>query len=204
MRRALWVALLACAAAAHAGPEEDYREGRRAFFAGDMAGASTHLQRAADGGYAPAQALYGRLLRQTDATEQALAYLRKAAAQDNFEAQFELGSMYAAGEGVARDPAEARRWLERAAHGGYRPAIVVLADAYIGGGLDLGEDARNGAAALSWIRRAARHDHAPALERLARAYREGDMGLAADSQQAAALEAKARAARAAGGARGAR
>lgn len=191
MRRVLMAAMLACAGAAQSAPEDDYQEGRRAFFAGDMAGASVRLQRAADQGHAPAQALYGRLLRQTDA-DQALAYLRKAAAQGNPEAQFELGSMHAVGESVPRDAAEARRWFERAGRGGYRAAIVALADAYLRGGLDLDDAGRSGAEALEWIRLAAQYDHLPALVRLARAYREGGLGLTADPQRAAALEAKAR------------
>lgn len=192
MRRALVAAMIVCAGVARASPDDDYRLGRRDYFAGDMAGASLHLQRAADAGHAPAQALYGRLLRQTDSPGQALAYLRKAAAQDNREAQFELGSMYATGDGVARDAAEARRWLERAARGGYRPALVALADAYADGGLGLDDDARNGPEALAWLRLAAEHDHPGALQRLAQAYRKGELGLAADPQQAAALEARAR------------
>jgi len=195
MKRVLMAAMLACAGAAQAGPDEDYREGRGAYFAGDIAGASVLLQRAADQGHAPAQALYSRILRQTDATDQALAYLRKAAAQGDLEAQFELGSMYAGGEDVPRDLDEARRWLERAARGGYRSAIVAMADAYLRGGLGLGEAARSGSEALEWIRIAAHREHLPALERLARAYREGGLGLAADPKQAAALEARARALR---------
>jgi len=195
MKRVLVAAMIVCAGAAQASPDDDYRLGRRDYFAGDMAGASLHLQRAADQGHAPAQALYGRLLRQTDSPGQALSYLRKAAAQDNREAQFELGSMYAAGDGVARDPAEARRWLEMAARGGYRPAIVVVADAYANGGLGLEAGSRNGPDALAWLRLAAEQDHPGALDRLAQAYRRGEFGLAADPQQAAALEARSRALR---------
>lgn len=187
------VLLLAAAAPLHADPEAEYRDGRRAFFAGDMSGATTLLRKAADRDHAPAQALLARVLRHTDGTAEALQYLRKAAAQGYAEAQFELGAAYAAGEGVKRDPEEARRWMTRAAQGGYRSAIVVMADAYIGGGLGIEDSERSGAAALEWIRRAAEHGHAPALQRLAAAYRAGEMGLVANAAAAAALEAKARA-----------
>lgn len=192
---ALLLLLFAVSMPLRAGPEEDYREGRKAYFAGDMAGATTLLRKSADLGSAPAQALLGRVLRQTDSTDEALEYFRRSAAQGYTEAQFELGAMYAAGEGVGRDPAEARRWMTRAAQAGHRPAIVVLADAYIGGGLGVEEAERRGPEALQWIRLAAEHGHAPALDRLAAAYRNGEMGLGVNVQEAAALEVRARAAR---------
>jgi len=187
--------LLAAATPLRAAAEDDYREGRRAYFAGDMAGASTLLRKSADLGFAPAQALLGRVLKQTDSVDEALAYFRKSAAQGYAEAQFELGAMYAAGEGVGRDPLEARRWMARAAQAGHRSAIVVMAEAYLGGGLGLAEGERSGPAALEWIRLAAEHGHAPALDRLAAAYRNGEMGLAVDARQARSLEARAREAR---------
>ena len=184
--------LLATAMPVWATPEEDFREGRRAYFAGDMAGATTLLKKSADVGYAPAQALLARLLRQVDSVNEALEYFRKSAAQGYTEAQFELGAMYATGEGVKRNPVEARRWMIRAAENGHRPAIIVMADAYIKGGLDLDENERTGPAARQWIRSAADNGYVPALEYLARAYRNGTLGLAVDLKQAEILEARAK------------
>ncbi len=192
MRRVLGMLLLAAAGLALASPEQDYQDGRRAYFAGDMAGASALLQKAADHGHAPAQALYGILLKRTDDVAGALEYLRRAAEQGNHEAQFELGSMYAGGEGVARDPLAARRWIEGAARAGHRASIVAMAEAYLRGGLGLDAPERDGPAALEWLRLAADHGHAPALERLAAAYRRGEFGLAVNEREAAALETKAR------------
>ena len=46
---------------------------------------------------------------------QARAWFEKAAAQDDAQAQFNLGSLYNAGLGVAQDYAQARAWWEKAA-----------------------------------------------------------------------------------------
>ncbi len=103
--------------------------------------------------------------------------------------------MYAAGEGVKRDPAEARKWIARAAEKGHATAINALAEAYIKGGLGVEDTQRNSAEALRWVRRSADSGYVPAMEQLAVAYRSGTYGLAVDPKQAVALDAKVRAAR---------
>lgn len=193
------VAALALAAGgAWSAPDEDYAAGRKAYFEGDMAGATTLLTRSADAGHAPAQALLARLLRRIDLTDAAVGYYRQSAAQGYAEAEYELGAMYAAGDGVKPDSAEARRWLARAADNGHRLAITALADAYLDGGLGLDEQERTGPAAAKCLQRAAETGHVRALERLAAAYRNGGLGLPVDARQAEQLEARARSLRGGG------
>ena len=187
------VLLLACQAwPAWAAPEDDYRAGSQAYQGGDVVQAMALLKRAADAGHAPAQALLAYILDKAEFNDEALAYYRKAAAQGNADGEYGLGTMYAAGDGVARNPVEARRWIMRAAERGHAGAINALASAYINGGLGIEDAQRNGAEALRWVRRAADSGYPPALERLAHAYRTGAYGLAVDTAQAAALEARLR------------
>lgn len=178
-----------------AAPEDDFRKGSDAWRAGDVVEAMALLKGPADAGHAPSQALLAYILDKAEFNEEAVAYYRKAAEQGNPDGEFGLGGMYAAGEGVKRDPTEARKWITRAAEKNQNSAIVTLAHAYIQGGLGIEESERNSAAALNWIRRAADIGNVPAMERLAIAYRNGAYGLGVDVKQAEALEAKVRAAR---------
>lgn len=178
-----------------AAPEDDFRAGSQAFREGDVVQAMAVLKKSADAGHAPSQSLLAYILDKAEFNDEAIAYYRKAAAQGDAEGEFGLGSMYAAGEGVKRDPAEARKWIARAAEKGHAAAINALAEAYIKGGLGVDEKQRSGAEALVWVRRAADSGYVPAMEQLAVAYRTAAYGLAVDSTQAAALDAKVRAAR---------
>jgi hypothetical protein len=56
----------------------------------------------------------------------ALDWYRKAAEAGFAPAQFNLGRLYAAGTGVPKDFAEARKWLEQAERGGIAAARQVL------------------------------------------------------------------------------
>ena len=180
---------------AWAAPEDDFRAGSQAYRSGDVVQAMALLKKSADAGHAPSQALLAYILDQAEFNDEAVDYYRKAAAQGDPEGEFGLGSMYAAGEGVKRDPAEARKWIARAAEKGHAAAINSLAQAYIKGELGLDETQRNGAEALRWVRRAAAAGYLPAMEHLAAAYRAGAYGLAVDLKQADELDAKTRAAR---------
>ena len=193
------LAALALAGPAGAGPEDDYRAGARAYRAGDVTGAMAQLKLSADAGHAPAQALLAGILVKAGFDEESVAYYRKAAAQGDPDGEFGLGAMYAAGEGVKRDPQEARQWIARAAQQGHPQAINVLAQAYMAGELGIDENERAGPVALMWIRRAADAGHVPALDYLAGAYRRGALGLAVDEKQAERLEARAKALRGSSG-----
>lgn len=195
LRTALAAILVLHMPFAWTGPGDDFRAGSQAFRSGDIVQAMALLKKSADMGHAPAQALLGDILDQSEFNEEALAYYRKAAQQGNVDGEFGVGSMYAAGEGVTRDPAEALKWFTRAAEKGHVLATKVLAQAYMKGDLGFTEAQRNGPEAVLWVRRAADLGDIPAMEHLARAYRAGSLGLAVDSKQAEALEVKARALR---------
>jgi TPR repeat protein len=56
---------------------------------------------------------------QAQSEPQDISDLRKAAAQGDAQKQFELGSRYYTGKGVAKDHAEAMRWYCKAAEEGH-------------------------------------------------------------------------------------
>ena len=178
---------------AQAAPEDDFRVGSEAFRRGDVVEAMALLKKPADAGHAPSQALLAYILDKAEFNDEAVGYFRKAAAQGDRDGEFGLGSMYAAGEGVKRDPVEARNWITRAAEKGHANAINALAQAYINGDLGIGEAQRTGPEALRWVRRAADAGFLPAVTNLAQAYRTGGYGLTISAEQAALLDAKARA-----------
>lgn len=175
-----------------AAPEDDYREGLRAFKNGDIVGAMPPLRKAAEVGHAPSQALFGLILERAGSDREALEYYRKAAEQGNVDGEYALGMMFVSGQGVKRDPKEGVVWIARAAEKGHREAINALADAYIKGEGGLAEAQPNPKEALRWIRRAADNNYVPALEHLARAHRSGLLGLAVDAKQAELYEARVR------------
>ena len=197
-----WLSAGVCAAAAlcfalsaFAAAEDDYREGFKYYRSGDVTTAMAHLRKAADVGHAPAQVLLADILDQAEFNEEAVGYYRKAAASGHPDGEFGLGNMYANGEGVKRDTAQARKWITLAAEKNHQRATTALAQAYIGGGLGIPEKERGGEDARRWISRAADSNYLPALDYLAKAYRSGMLGLAVDVKKADAIETKARAIR---------
>lgn len=188
--RAIFLLILGWACLAAAAPADDFGAGERAYRAGDLAGAMALLRRAADAGHGAAQALYGHLLDVSEFDEEAARYYRRAADQGNADGQFGLGALYAAGEGVERDPAAARAWFERAAGQGHAHAINALAHAFLAGELGFKTDAQE--AGLAWVRKAAGQGYYPALAYLAEGLRSGRFG-AVDLAQAERLEARIRA-----------
>lgn len=182
-RIATVIAVFHCGSA-QAGPVEDYTEGARLYTAGDLVTAMPLLRRAADAGHAAAQAAIGEIVDQADSKEEAFGYFSKSAAQGNADGQFGLGVMLASGDGAPKNIAEARKWLVLAAEQGHKIAINELAFAYITGGLDIPENARQGTEALRWIRKAADNGYLTAMERLAAAYRGGELGLGVDLKAA--------------------
>lgn len=193
-----WLSAGVCAAAAlcfalsaFAAAEDEYRAGLKFYQGGDVTTAMARLRKASDAGHAPAQVLLAEILDQAEMNEEAVVYYRKAAEQGNADGEFGLGNMYASGEGVKRDPAEARKWLTRAAEKNHVRAMAAVAQAYISGGLGLDDKERSGDEARRWLLRAADNQYLPALDFLARAYRAGTLGLSIDLKQAEALEARA-------------
>jgi len=185
----LTICLLA-SSLAYAGAAEDYAAGVKAYEAGNVVDAMSALKLAADQGHAGAQFLLAHILDAAEFNEEAVNYYRLSARQGNSDGQFGLASMYATGEGVEKNPEEARKLALLSAEQGNKNAIVMLAQSYISGGLGLDAQARQGADALLWIRRAAELDYLPALIALANAYKTGQYGLSADPAMAATLDAK--------------
>jgi len=173
-----------------AAPQDDYSAGRKAYLAGDVVSAMTPLKRAADAGYAPAQSLYGYILDKAEYNEEAAQYFRLAAEQGDADGQNGLGILYASGEGVGRDPAAARAWLERAGNQDHGLAVVALSQAFLTGRLGFKTDPAD-TAGLGWVRKAGAFDSIPALTYLAQGYRSGAFG-ALDPKAAERLEARIR------------
>lgn len=83
--------------------------------------------------------------------------LRSSAEQGDAEAQFDLGLMYALGDGVAQDDAEAVRWYRLAAEQGHAPAQYSLGAMYA-----MGEGVtQDYVLAHTWCTRPARRRIAP-------------------------------------------
>ena len=81
---------------------------------------------------------------------EALKWYRKAAERGYFEAQFELGEMYANGKGVAKDDVEALKWYRKAAEQRYATTQFNHLGAMYYDGEGAPEDA---AEAVEWYRK---------------------------------------------------
>lgn len=141
-------AALLCALAvplAHAGPAEDSALAETEFARGDLAAAMALWQRAATEGYAPAQARLGDIMDKSEEDEEAVRWYRKAAAQDNAAGEYGLGQMYAKGEGVPKDQAQALAHTLRAARLNHVAAVTLMMEAYRAGGLGVSADAAEAA-----------------------------------------------------------
>lgn len=152
-RPALAVSAFLMALAAHAGVVEDTAAAERAYRTNDLVGAMTLFRRAADAGFAPAQARLGDILDAAEEDAAAVAYYRKAALQGDAAGQYGLGSMFDKGEGVARDAVEALGWYRLAAEQDYLPAVQAIAWAYLSGTPAVAADASE---AKRWGERALR------------------------------------------------
>ena len=179
----LALALLGAPFGAHADPAADYDEGFAAYRKGDVTGSMAPLKRAADGGIAEAQALYGTLLDSAELDEAAYAYLLKAADQGNADGQYGLAKMYLTGEAKAPDEREIARLIRAAAAQEHAAATISLALAFTR------KDARFGADAITpetgpLLLKAAELGDINAIETVSTAYRTGDYGLPVDAAKA--------------------
>jgi len=105
---------------------------------------------------------------------------QQRAEKGDAEAQYNLGVMYARGEGVDQDNAEALNWYNKAAKQGVAEAQVSLGVAYnTGVGV-----AKNGTEALQWFRIAAGQGNAFAQFSLGMAHHEGTGGLPKNDTEA--------------------
>ncbi len=140
-----FVLLLGALAWLHAGiaiasPEEDFEQGMKEYHAGQLTQSMETLGRAAEAGYAPAQAFLGYVQEKSGAMERSAELYLRAAEQGNADGAWGLGLLYATGRGVERDEEKAREWIQRAAEQGKADAMIYLADAYLKGSLGLEQD----------------------------------------------------------------
>lgn len=125
---------------AMAGPEQDTELAEKEFARGDLVASLTLWNRAAQLGYAPAQARLGDILDKSEEDVQAVEWYRKAAAQGNAAGEWGLGQMYVKGEGVKKDLEQARSHIVRAAEKGHVDAVVLMMEAYRTGALGVAVD----------------------------------------------------------------
>jgi TPR repeat protein len=120
----------------------------------------------------------------------ALPLLRRAAEQDERDAQYRLALEYGRGGRVEKSNEEAMAWLRKAAALRHPDAEFLLGIAYSRGLYGL---ARDDVEAVKWLRRSARQNHAEAMYALGAAYAEG-RGVNRDSSEALGwmLEASSR------------
>ena len=100
----------------------------------------------------------------------AVPLLREAAARQLPEAEYALGTLYGAGQGVERSDALAFEWYRKAASRGLPSAEHAV-------GYALSEGAgtqKDQAGAVDWFRKAALHGHAKSAFRLSALYADGD------------------------------
>lgn len=167
-RASLAVALLSLAAPfAHAGAAEDAEQAEQEFARGNLVTSMQLWRKAANAGYAPAQARLGDVLDKAEEDTEAVNWYRKASDQGNAAGEFGLGQMYGKGEGVKRDDEQARKYIARAAEKGYLPAVIAMAEMYKSGTLGMQVDLAQSA---SWKARA---DELYAKEKTAAAAKQG-------------------------------
>lgn len=123
-----------------ASPKEDTEQGVQEFNRGDLVASMALWRKAAAEGYAPAQVWLGDILDKAEEDAEAVTWYRKAAEQGDAAGEFGLGVMYAKGEGGALDLAKAHSYVLKSAEQKYVPALVMMMDAYRGGGLGLTVD----------------------------------------------------------------
>lgn len=168
-----------------ADPDADVKEAWERFYQGDVVTAMKLLRGPADAGHAPSQVLLAFILDKSELDAEAVAYYQKAVAQGNADAQFELGVLYAAGEGVGKDNSEALRLVGLAAAQGHAAATNTLAEAYLSGRMGIDAAAAESPAALAAVEKAARNNLLPAVDAMAAAYASGRWGLLPDPEKAA-------------------
>ena len=121
-------------------PDADLARGIEAFNRGDLIGAMSAFEAAAEAGSADAQVRLAYILDQAEENEAAVRWYRAAADQGNRDGLAGLAEMYSKGEGVELDEARALSLFEQAALAGHAGAIRVLAAAYSKGHLGVTPD----------------------------------------------------------------
>ncbi|HEY5641887.1 MAG TPA: tetratricopeptide repeat protein [Woeseiaceae bacterium] len=124
---------------------DDLQAGIEAFNRGDLPGAMTLYEVAAESGLPEAQVRLAFLLDYAEENDKAVHWYRAAADQGYTDGIAGLAGMYAKGEGVDQDFTRARELYEKAGEAGHAGSIRVLITAYDKGGLDVDKDATQAA-----------------------------------------------------------
>lgn len=123
-----------------ADPSEDFVRGQASLDKDEWDNAAKYLRKAAEQNYIPAQTALGQLYHASQDNEVAVGWFLTAAYQGDAAGAYELGQMYANGEGVEKDFNKAVYWISYAAKKNYVRAVEVLANSYQNGGLGLAVD----------------------------------------------------------------
>ncbi len=144
------------------------------------------LKEKAEGGDGEAQLALGNLLRPSmscrrQANAEAAKWYRMAAEQGVTDAEYYIGRLYDAGEGLARSDKEALKWYGRAVAKGHPQAQYQLGLLFARPFDGYKADA---AKSLKWIMLAAQQGHTLAAYHLAHLYATGGKGVAKDDAEA--------------------
>lgn len=125
---------------AAAGQAEDHAKAIGMWEVGNVPDAMALWRKLADEGYIPSQVWLADMLDQSEENDAAVTFYRKAADKGDAAGEYGLGNMYAKGEGVPQDNAQALTYISRAAEKNYPKAVVAMAEAYRLGGLGVEPD----------------------------------------------------------------
>ncbi len=182
---AAWLFLLPLTGSAAESIDDYMAKAQEAFDESDIVGAMSYYRKPAEAGHVPAQNRLAYLLNISEQNEEAVEWYRKAAASGDAEAEFHLGGMYAEGDGIPQDKAQAMKLFTTAANRGYTPAIHLMVAAYEKGEMGLRVDYES---AREWLDKGVSLNDPWSIKRLVRAYSNGELGLRIDRQKAAQLE----------------
>lgn len=170
-----------------ASPEEETRQGMEAFLEGDHVGAMQFYRKAAEQGYAPAQAKLAAILDRSERNEEALLWYQKATEQNYAEAQFGLGMMYLTDNGVEKDIEKGLTLVHAAAKQGESSAMMAMYHFSNNGDHGMQVDLKQ---AIYWLEKIASSGNQWAIGEIAGAYRNGGMGLTINDEKASFWESK--------------
>jgi TPR repeat protein len=129
--------LIALSPVAFADAEGDMALAITALKHDDIFEAEKYFRKAAEQNYVPAQVQLGELKHAALENEEAVGWFLMAAYQGDAAGAYDLGEMYASGEGVELNVAKAVYWINHSAEKNYLPAVEVLVNAYRAGDLGL-------------------------------------------------------------------
>lgn len=133
----LMLMLLSLSPVAFADVAGDIAKAEEAVTREDATEAAKYYRQAAEQNYIPAQVSLGELLHASQDYEEASGWFIMAAFQGDAAGAFNLGQMYAVGEGVEKSSEKALYWIKFAANKNHLPAVEILVMAYKNGELGL-------------------------------------------------------------------